>query len=110
MSSPPPTENIFEENPYENHPSLSPIEAQVLWEYSKLAQNVKQITMKTRRLAEEPDQMLVSKLRSLETKMGLVLVLFKASVWNVINEQQVDYGPADADADANASGDTTVRR
>jgi len=36
--------------------------------------------------------------------------LFKASVWNVINEQQVDYGPADADADANASGDTTVRR
>lgn len=45
MSSPPPAENIFEENPYENHPSLSPIEVQVLWEYSKLAQNVKQVSL-----------------------------------------------------------------
>jgi len=104
MSSPLPAENIFEENPYENHPSLSPIEAQLLREYSKLAQNVKQVAMKTRRLTEEPDQMLVSRLRSLETKMGLVLVLFKASVWNVINEQPVEYNPADA------SGDTTIRR
>lgn len=99
MSSPLPAENIFEENPYENHPSLSPIEAQLLWEYSKLAQNVKQVSShfpsflwayisrilvkvatKTRRLTEEPDQMLVSRLRSLETKMGLVLVLVRLSI------------------------------
>ncbi|KAF8823843.1 hypothetical protein HHX47_DHR9000455 [Lentinula edodes] len=73
MSSPPPSGTIFEQNPYENHPSLSAIEAEVLWEYAKLAQNVK---------------------------------LFKASVWNVINEQPVDvqYGPAET------SEDTTIRQ
>ncbi|KAJ3998684.1 DASH complex subunit Dad3-domain-containing protein [Lentinula boryana] len=105
MSSPPPAGNIFEENPYENHLSLSPVEAEVLWEYAKLAQNVKLVTMKTRKLMDEPDQMLVSRLRSLETKMGLVMVLFKASVWNVINEQ-----PVDAMHAAETSGDTTIRR
>ncbi|KAJ3841099.1 DASH complex subunit Dad3-domain-containing protein [Lentinula raphanica] len=103
MSDSTPTGNIFEENPYANHASLSPVEAEVLWEYAKLAQNV---TSKTRKLMNEPDQMLVSRLRSLETKMGLVMVLFKASVWNVINEQPIDamYGPAETSADA------TIRR
>ncbi|KAJ3728521.1 DASH complex subunit Dad3-domain-containing protein [Lentinula raphanica] len=106
MSDSTPTGNIFEENPYANHASLSPVEAEVLWEYAKLAQNVKLVTSKTRRLMNEPDQMLVSRLRSLETKMGLVMVLFKASVWNVINEQPIDvmYGPAETSADA------TIRR
>ncbi|KIK54458.1 hypothetical protein GYMLUDRAFT_177016 [Collybiopsis luxurians FD-317 M1] len=106
MSSPPPSGNIFDENPYADHPSLSQIETEVLWEYAKLAQNVKQVTAKTRKLTAEPDQMLVSRLRSLETKMGLVLTLFKASVWNVINEQPIDplYAPAET------SGDTTIRQ
>ncbi|KAJ4475720.1 DASH complex subunit Dad3-domain-containing protein [Lentinula aciculospora] len=106
MSSPSPTGNLFDENPYENHPSLSPVEAEVLWEYAKLAQNVKLVTMKTRKLMDEPDQMLVSRLRSLDTKMGLVMVLFKASVWNVINEQPVDalYGSTET------SGETTIQR
>ncbi|KAJ3881331.1 DASH complex subunit Dad3-domain-containing protein [Lentinula edodes] len=106
MATPPPSGTIFEQNPYENHPSLSAVEAEVLWEYAKLAQNVKLVTTKTRKLMDEPDQMLVARLRSLETKMGLVMVLFKASVWNVINEQPVDvqYGPAET------SEDTTIRR
>jgi len=34
---------IFEVNPYEGHPSLSPIEASALWEYAKLAQHVKMV-------------------------------------------------------------------
>jgi DASH complex subunit DAD3 len=28
-------------NPYEGHPGLSELEAAVLWEYAKLAQNVR---------------------------------------------------------------------
>ena len=32
---------IFEINPYENHPELSQTEAQVLWEYAKLNQRLK---------------------------------------------------------------------
>lgn len=34
---------IFSENPYEGHPSLSELESQVLWEYAKLAQHIKQV-------------------------------------------------------------------
>lgn len=33
--------DIFETNPYESHGGLSPLEADVLWEYAKLAQHVK---------------------------------------------------------------------
>ncbi|THU88614.1 hypothetical protein K435DRAFT_754968 [Dendrothele bispora CBS 962.96] len=104
MSSPIPTGNIFEENPYEGHPSLTTTQAEVLWEYAKLAQIVKLIVTKTRLLTEEPDEMLVARLRSLEKKMGLVLTLFKASVWGVINEQNdPSYGYEN-------SGETTIQR
>jgi len=79
--------DVFESNPYESHPGLSQIESEVLWEYAKLSQHIKILVAKTRQLSEEPDQTLLSQLRVLETKMGLVLTLFKASVWGVINEQ-----------------------
>ena len=32
-------------NPYEGHPSLSQLEAAVLWEYAKLAQNVGMVSL-----------------------------------------------------------------
>lgn len=35
--------DIFIENPYVGHPELTSLEADVLWEYAKLAQNVKQV-------------------------------------------------------------------
>ncbi|EKM82579.1 hypothetical protein AGABI1DRAFT_33570 [Agaricus bisporus var. burnettii JB137-S8] len=87
MASPTVTHDIFLNNPYESHPSLTPLEAEVLWEYAKLAQHVKLMTQKTRLLQEEPDKKMLTRLRVLEKKMGLVLTLFKASVWGVINEQ-----------------------
>lgn len=34
---------IFENNPYEGLPSLTELEAEVLWEYAKLSQNVKDV-------------------------------------------------------------------
>ncbi|KAK7040895.1 hypothetical protein VNI00_009491 [Paramarasmius palmivorus] len=109
MSSPTPPGNtdIFEINPYENHPSLSQIESEVLWEYAKLAENVKQLTTKTRNLSEDPNETLLPRLRSLEKKMGLVFTLFKASVWGVINEQPTEpsYGYSDSN-----SADQTVRQ
>jgi len=36
-------DSIFESNPYEMHPNLSPLEADVLWEYAKLSQHVKEV-------------------------------------------------------------------
>lgn len=102
MDSSSSTSDIFTLNPYESHPGLSPTEAEVLWEYAKLAQNVKMVTQKTRLLGEEPDETLLARLRILEKKMGLVLTLFKASVWGVINEQAI----AEPSQDAT---DTTIR-
>jgi DASH complex subunit DAD3 len=97
-----PGSEIFVKNPYESHPSLTVTEAEVLWEYAKLAQHVKEATLMTRKLTETPDKTLLTRLRVLEKKMGLVLTLFKASVWGVINEQSV--------AEHVQSGeDTTIR-
>ncbi|KAJ3567014.1 hypothetical protein NP233_g6637 [Leucocoprinus birnbaumii] len=99
--------DIFTENPYESHPSLTPLEAEVLWEYAKLAQNVKLMTQKTRMLQEEPDKKMLARLRVLEKKMGLVLTLFKASVWGVINEQAVPEASGSFEYD---NSDNTIRR
>ncbi|KAF8844802.1 hypothetical protein BDN67DRAFT_962234 [Paxillus ammoniavirescens] len=79
--------DIFDVNPYDSHPGLTTNEAEVLWEYAKLAQHLKDLTTRTKELSEQPDQNLLARLRVLERKMGLVLTLFKASVWGVINEQ-----------------------
>lgn len=87
---------VFERNPYEGHPNLTELEAEVLWEYAKLSQNVKdvshnwslkdplsqnatssQLITETRRLSEAPDETLLKRLRSLEMKMGLVLTLVR---------------------------------
>jgi hypothetical protein len=37
--------DILSVNPYESHPSLKPIEAEVLWEYAKLAHHVKSVCL-----------------------------------------------------------------
>ncbi|KIK98099.1 hypothetical protein PAXRUDRAFT_134901 [Paxillus rubicundulus Ve08.2h10] len=81
--------DIFVVNPYESHPGLTTNEAEVLWEYAKLAQHLKDLTTRTKELGAQPDQNLLARLRVLERKMGLVLTLFKASVWGVINQQPV---------------------
>jgi len=79
--------DVLNENPYRDHPSLSALEAEVLWEYAKLAYHIKLLSSQAHKLTEEPDETLLPRLRVLEKKMGLVLTLFKASVWGVINEQ-----------------------
>ncbi|GBE81729.1 DASH complex subunit DAD2 [Sparassis crispa] len=89
MSTATPSIELFGTNPYEGHPNLSETEAEVLWQYAKLSQNIKELIAETRRLSEAPDETLLKRLRALEVKMGLVLTLFKASVWAVINEQPV---------------------
>lgn len=36
---------IFEVNPYENHPELTQTEAELLWEYAKLNQRLKIVSV-----------------------------------------------------------------
>ncbi|KAF5330840.1 hypothetical protein D9619_005475 [Psilocybe cf. subviscida] len=95
--------DILTVNIYEGHPSLTPLEATALWEYAKLAYH---LTQRTRALTEEPDRVMLAKLRILEKKMGLVLTLFKASVWGVINEQPE---PSMHSGSYNDDNDTTIR-
>jgi hypothetical protein len=42
-SNPSSSSEILSVNPYENHPSLTQIEAEVLWEYAKLNQHIKDV-------------------------------------------------------------------
>lgn len=39
------SDSIFAANPYETHPSLSATEADVLWEYAKLSQHIKDVSV-----------------------------------------------------------------
>ena len=39
------SDDILATNPYEGHPSLSQLEADVLWEYAKLAHHVKAVRL-----------------------------------------------------------------
>ncbi|OJT12020.1 hypothetical protein TRAPUB_11430 [Trametes pubescens] len=106
MSSALSNSTVFETNPYEGHPNLSELEAEVLWQYAKLSQNIKELVAESRRVSEAPDEKLLKQLRGLEVKMGLVLTLFKASVWAVINEQPM----ADASSGyVDTTADDTIR-
>ncbi len=35
--------SLHEANPYEGHPNLNELEAEVLWQYAKLSQNIKEV-------------------------------------------------------------------
>ncbi|KAG8884666.1 hypothetical protein FRB98_002266, partial [Tulasnella sp. 332] len=83
---------ILEENPYAGHPELSGLEASVLWEYAKMAGIVKQLAATTRNLANTPANDLLATMRTVESQMGLVLTLFKASVWSTIVSAESDQG------------------
>jgi len=86
---------ILSINPYEDHPSLSPLEAEVLWEYAKLNQQIKDLVTQTRSANKMHEETMLEKLRVLERKMGLVLTLFKASVWGVMSDQSFSVNPQD---------------
>ena len=56
---PPPTTmstQIFEVNPYENHPELTQTESEVLWEYAKLNQRLKIVSVLAVRLTRLPSE------------------------------------------------------
>lgn len=90
---------IFKVNPYENHPELTQTEAEVLWEYAKLNQLLKIVSVwtlsftffslpksifhkmiaETKRLSQVPEEHLLRDMRNVETKMGFVLTLVRPS-------------------------------
>ncbi|GAA5945771.1 hypothetical protein JCM3775_005847 [Rhodotorula graminis] len=63
------------------------LELQVLQEYSATARNLDDIATVVQRLSAAQPQIL-SELRPLERKLGLILTLFKASVWSVLRQRE----------------------
>ncbi|WFD23065.1 hypothetical protein MEQU1_001749 [Malassezia equina] len=78
------------QNPYEGHRALSSSEQELLGEYARLAATVRRLSNSTHH-----DNTL-RELRAIERKMGLVLTLFKASVWAIVM-QQTDMEEAELD-------------
>ncbi|CAK9780118.1 hypothetical protein CC85DRAFT_283688 [Cutaneotrichosporon oleaginosum] len=76
-------------NPYAGHPQLSPLEAEVLWEYAKLADKVKRITALVRQTLDKPNSRLLEELRELEKEMKLVLTMYRAAVYNVTQAEEM---------------------
>ncbi|KAJ9100120.1 hypothetical protein QFC20_005532 [Naganishia adeliensis] len=94
---------VYTVNPYAGHPQLaSPLEGEVLWEYAKLARTIRRVDTLAKQSSQTPNDALLAELRSLERKMGLVLTLFKASVWSVITETEAQAEDAERDAERDA--------
>lgn len=76
------------QNPYEGHRSLAPKEQQLLGEYARLAATVRRVAQLSSQLSSSTLHNEVhNELRAIERKMGLVLTLFKASVWAIVMQQ-----------------------
>ncbi|GAA6055093.1 hypothetical protein JCM3770_001793 [Rhodotorula araucariae] len=63
------------------------LEHQVLQEYALTARNLDDIAAVVQRLAAAQPQIL-TELRPLERKLGLILTLFKASVWSLLRQRE----------------------
>lgn len=75
-------------NPYLGHRHLTQSEAHLLGEYHRLSQTLRRILSLSASLsATKPHAQVLDSLRLTERKMGLVITLFKASVWSIMVEQ-----------------------
>ncbi|SJX63850.1 uncharacterized protein SRS1_14582 [Sporisorium reilianum f. sp. reilianum] len=89
-------------NPYAGHRALSDHEQELLGEYARLADTVRRVAaLSTLLSSSTAHASLLTQLRVLERKMGLVLTLYKASVWATVQEQ-AEMAEAEAMAAAGA--------
>ncbi|GMK57065.1 hypothetical protein CspeluHIS016_0309050 [Cutaneotrichosporon spelunceum] len=81
--------DISTTNPYVDHPQLSSLEAEVLWEYAKLADKVKRVSVIARETVDAPNSKLLFELRELEKEMKLVFTMYRAAVYNVSQAREM---------------------
>ncbi|KAK4053391.1 hypothetical protein OIV83_001555 [Microbotryomycetes sp. JL201] len=67
--------------------TIARLESQVLHEYAQVSSNLEQIAAVTQSLSGAQPHLL-NEVRPLERKLGLVLTLFKASVWSLIRKRE----------------------
>ncbi|GAA6020893.1 hypothetical protein JCM10207_003180 [Rhodosporidiobolus poonsookiae] len=67
--------------------AIARLEGQVLAQYGTVAHNLDDVAAAIQRLSATQPQVLVE-LRPLERKLGLILTLFKASVWSLLRQRE----------------------
>ncbi|KAI5297925.1 hypothetical protein KEM55_004049 [Ascosphaera atra] len=70
-------------------PLLSPLEQDVLDEYTRLLENMNKLSESIAYLAERPAAETLDSLRMLERKTATVCTLLKASVYSIVLQQQI---------------------
>ncbi|KAK3052040.1 hypothetical protein LTR09_006994 [Extremus antarcticus] len=73
----------------DNEPYLSPLEQEVLEEYSKLAGNLDSLSTLLAELSANPSVEILDALRGLERKTATVFTLLKASVYSIVLQQEI---------------------
>ncbi|KAL3421414.1 DASH complex subunit Dad3 [Phlyctema vagabunda] len=71
---------------------LTPLEADVLEEYERLAANMKKLAGILDTMAGQPTAEILDGLRQLERKTSLVFTLLKASVYSIVLQHEIDSG------------------
>ncbi|KAM0787471.1 hypothetical protein ACM66B_003547 [Microbotryomycetes sp. NB124-2] len=67
--------------------AVAKLESQVLHEYAQLSSHLEQIATVMQSLSSAQPHLL-NEVRPLERKLGLVLTLYKASVWSLIRKRE----------------------
>ncbi|KAH8197813.1 hypothetical protein TruAng_008011 [Truncatella angustata] len=79
-------------NPLLSPPELTPLEQEVLEEYERLAENMKNLASILDTMAKQPTTEILDGLRELERKTSLVFTLLKASVYSIVLQQEIEWG------------------
>jgi len=69
---------------------LTPLEQEILDEYTRLLHNMNSLSTSIAEIAGTPTAKILDSLRGLERKTGLVFTLLKASVYSMVLQQQLD--------------------
>ncbi|KJF61547.1 DASH complex subunit DAD3 [Coccidioides immitis RS] len=79
-----------------DNPLLTPLEQEVLDEYTKLLENMNKLSDSLAHLASRPAAETLDALRLLERKTATVYTLLKASVYSIVLQQQIYNGEGEA--------------
>ncbi|KAK2766900.1 hypothetical protein FQN54_006214 [Arachnomyces sp. PD_36] len=97
----------FENNPLlrNDNPLVSPLEQEVLDEYTKLLENMHKLSASITDLADQPAAITLDGLRLLERKTATVCTLLKASVYSIVLQQQIYNGGEEGQGGAGGEGE-----
>ncbi|KAF1814210.1 hypothetical protein P152DRAFT_392879 [Eremomyces bilateralis CBS 781.70] len=103
MASVPTTTTSGSPHPNSHHhaqddESLTPLEQEVLDEYTKVLENLNSFSALLADLAAKPSTQILESLRGLERKTSLVFTLLKASVYSIVLQQQILGDEADEES------------